>query len=169
MRNERKWKIWQNYNINTEDYEDWLNEKFPDRDEYEKFNLCEDLNYEYLEDERMNLNIPLNSKVICIADIGLWNGRRHGYKMMGTNLNSLLQFMDSCDYAEFFCDNYDVRGRQSHHDGTHFLLYRQLKPTLSEQQLENFLDKLYYGTLKKGDISRYTLSLRPLVAKVYGW
>lgn len=143
----RKWTIWQNYDINTEDYEDWVD----------------------LNDERMNLNIPLNSKIICIADIGLWDGRRHGYKMMGTNLNSLLQFMDSCDYAEFFCDNYDVRGRQSHHDGTHFLLYRQLKPTLSEQQLENFLDKLYYGTLKKGDISRYTLSLRPFVARVYGW
>ena len=39
-----------------------------------------DLNHDYLEDERVNLNIQLPQPIICIADLGRWNGRFSGYK-----------------------------------------------------------------------------------------
>ena len=168
-RKQKEFVIWQNYDINVEDYKEWLDEEFPDADENERYELCIESNDEQLDCERMNLDKILASDIICLADIGLWNGRKCGYKMIGQNLNSVLQFMNDCDYAEFFCDTYNVCSRQSHHDGTHYLTYRQLKPNLSEQQIENFLDKILEGKLTSRDISRCTKSVRPLVAEVYGW
>ena len=41
--------------------------------------MCE-TNADYLSDERVNLNIQLSQPILVIADLGLWNGRRMGYK-----------------------------------------------------------------------------------------
>lgn len=41
------------------------------------------------EDERLNLSCLLDGKIMCIADLGLWNGRRSGYKYLTENLNSI--------------------------------------------------------------------------------
>ena len=37
-------------------------------------------NGEYLDDERMNLDIQLDKPILVIVDLGLWNGRYSGYK-----------------------------------------------------------------------------------------
>lgn len=37
-------------------------------------------NSEYLDDERMNLDIQLDKPILVIVDLGLWNGRYSGYK-----------------------------------------------------------------------------------------
>ena len=128
-----------------------------------------DLHWEYLEDERLNLSIQTDGDIVVIADLGLWNGRRQGYKTIGRNVKDCLSFTDG-DYAEWYVDGYgNLRGTEIHHDGTNEYLYRELKPSLSDQQKENFLDLVYRGKATSDLISRYTRSLGKRVCKVYGW
>ncbi len=39
-----------------------------------------EINGDYLDDERMNLDVQLSQPILVIADLGLWHGRRMGYK-----------------------------------------------------------------------------------------
>lgn len=115
-----------------------------------------------------NLDNELPERVIAIADLGLWSGRRKGYKIMSTNLNSVL---DACggDYLKVYTDRYDVKSEAVHHDGVNYITYRMLKPNLSETQIDNFLNKLASGNFSKKDISRYTTSLKNKINQIYGW
>lgn len=72
--------IWSNENLDLDDWRDDLLEQYPDADEYELYRLMDETNGEYLNDERVNLNIQLSQPILVIADLGLWNGRRQGYK-----------------------------------------------------------------------------------------
>lgn len=123
---------------------------------------------DYDDQRKYNLNKELDGKIIAIANIGLWNGRRSGYKIMGYNLNNILDYF-SCDYIKVYADRYNIHSEASHHDGTHYVTFRMLKPNLSEEQVENFLNKVYNGTHTKQDITRYTKSLVADVKQVYGW
>lgn len=78
--------------------------------------------YNELGDERQNLNKDVNGVIIAFGDLGLWNGRKQGYQILGDNIAEILQ---STQYdAEWYGDGYDIRGRMSHHDGTNYVLYR---------------------------------------------
>lgn len=115
-----------------------------------------------------NLDKELQGRVIAIADLGLWSGRRKSYKIMNSNLNCVL---DACggDYLKVYTDRYDVKSVAVHHDGVNYITYRMLKPNLTEVQIDNFLNKLASGNFDKKDISRYTTSLKSQINKIYGW
>ena len=51
-------------------------------DENELYKWMVETNKDYLSDERANLNIQLSQPIIIIGDIGRWNGRVMGYKMI---------------------------------------------------------------------------------------
>lgn len=153
------------------DYEDWkddLEEQYPDLSENERHMLMYELNSDYLEDERTNLNIRLPEEIICIADLGLWNGRRSGYKVIRSGN------IADCLYSQYeptwYVDQYgNLRCDDVHHDGTNHYLYRMWKSGLSEYQKENFLLKIYEGTVTASDISHYTQRIGNHIGKVYGW
>lgn len=127
-----------------------------------------DMLAEYLEDERANLNVKLGAPIIVIADLGLWNGRRKGYKMINSgNIKDCLY--DDCDYITWYCDRYNFRAVACHHDGVNRYLYRELRENLTFAQRENFLYKLVHNEANERMIRRYTKSIRPEIAKVYGW
>lgn len=115
-----------------------------------------------------NLNKELQGRVIAIANLGLWSGRRTGYKIMNNNLNSVLNACGG-DYLKAYTDRYDVKSVAVHHDGVNYITYRMLKPNLSEVQIDNFLNKLASGDFSKKDISRYTTSLKSQINQIYGW
>lgn len=170
----KKYIIWQNYNIDLEeeDYKDFLKEYYPDvTSEEEKYYIIEELNSQYFEDERVNLNILLDDDIIILADIGLWDGRRRGYKELhSNNIADCLQFAKDCNYGEWFVDSYgNLKSRQTHHDGTHYLLYRAWKKGVTEEQKESVLDGLYNGTISKRTIQRYTEGIGKYIVEVYGW
>lgn len=75
-------------------------------------------NAENLYDERVNLNIQLSQPIIVIGDLGRWNGRVSGYKMIDSgNIKDCL-YSDT-DYTEWYVDKYgDLRADAVHHDGT---------------------------------------------------
>ena len=159
--------IWQNIDIDIKDYEDFLQDEYPDIiDDYDKHQLCCELNDEYLDDERINLDIQLDNSIIVIADLGLWNGRRCGYKIIDSgNIKDILHD-NNCDYCKWYADRYNIRFTGHHHDGTNHYVYREVKDM---DKIDILTDKLYNGTATQADITRYTRSIRKHVADVYGW
>lgn len=169
MRTEQKHIIWQNQDIDVEDYREWLDEFYPDTDEYDQWSLCADVNNYYLDDERLNLGtVYLPEDIIAIGDLGLWNGRVTGYKEIGGDLADCLY--SDCEYCEWYVDEYgNFRCRESHHDGTNYILYRMWRPGISEEQKDNFCEKCYLGTATQRDIYRYTVRSGDYIGQVYGW
>ena len=87
----KKYIIWSNRDLKLEDWKDCLEDWKPEiTDENEQWMLVNMWNDEYLEDERANLNINLHAGILAIADLGLWDGRKIGYKEMGTNISNCL-------------------------------------------------------------------------------
>lgn len=170
--------IWSNYDLNLEDWIDGIKERldecrvdYSDWDEHKFYEEMVELNDLYFEDERVNLNIPTEGRIIEIADIGLWNVRRMGYNFLDEhNIRACLNFKNSCEYGEWWVDSYNnLRSKQTHHDGTHYILYREVKPEISSDQLDNFWWKLYHGTATSKDITKYTRAIGKQVRNVYGW
>ena len=162
--------IWSNIGIDIKDWADFLQEEYPDvTDPDKQYELCCEMNDNYLDDERMNLNVTLPHAIICIADMGLWNGRHMGYHMIEScNIADCL-YDPECDYCTWYVDRYnDLCFSGAHHDGTNRYLYRELRD-LSDKQMKNFIDKLHTGRLTRRDIRRYTTSVGIHVNKVYGW
>lgn len=161
--------IWSNVHLNYADWKDSLEEEYPDRTEQERELLMYELNDEYLEDERANLNISLGMPIIVIGDLGFWYGRRHGYKVIGTgNISDCLY--DDCDYLTWYVDGVgDLNCDASHHDGTNHYLYRVFRDGTTPRQMSNLEQKICRGTATWKDITRVTTKVGPTIAKVYGW
>lgn len=161
--------IWSNYDLDYDDWKDDLEAEHPDLSERERIDLMYQINSDYLDDERINLNITLSRPILVIADLGLWYGRRQGYKEIESgNIRDCLY--DDNDYVTWFVDkNGDFRCDSIHHDGTNHYLYRTYKDGVSEEQIENLKWKLYHGQATRKDITRITRRLGDEIGKVYGW
>ena len=110
--------------------------------------------------------VPL---ILVIGDLGLWFGRRSGYKEIPSgNIRDCL-FSDT-DYTTWYVDKLgDLRCDAVHHDGTNHYLYRAFKPGVTEAQMDRLKDKIYNGTATRSDITRLTMRLGDEIGKVYGW
>lgn len=161
--------IWSNINLDFEDWKDDLKAEYPDYDDNQlEVEMCE-TNACYLEDERVNLDIQLSQPILVIADLGRWNGRFSGYKVIESgNIKDCL-YSDT-DYSEWYVDkNGDLRCKAIHHDGTNYYLYRVFKDNVSNEQMENLKYKIYEGRATRSDITRLTKRLGDDIARVYGW
>lgn len=144
------------------------------REEYSKsltdekiYDECYFINATWFDDEKAELKRVSEGVVLAIADLGGWNGRCSGYK----ELKSLEEVIySSCDYERLYVDsNGDLRKDESHHDGSNSILYRYWKEGLTEQQKENFLNKIYCGECTQKDITRYTRKAGVGIADAFGW
>ena len=132
--------------------------------------LAAEYNAEDLEDERANLNIEVGDEIIIIADLGLWHGRHMGYRLTHkTNIKDIFDTTSGEEQTFFVDDRGDLMCRDCHHDGTNIYTYRAWKPGISEEQKENFLEKVCRGIATRKDITRYTRKIGTYVADVYGW
>lgn len=131
------------------------------------YDECYFMEQTWFEDEQYELKRVSEGPVLAIADLGLWNGRRQGYK----ELKSLEDVMySSCDYEKVYVDsNGDLRKEETHHDGSNTILYRYWKDGLTDVQRENFLDKLYNGKATQRDVTRYTRKAGLEIANAFGW
>lgn len=150
-------KIWSS-EVNIEEYKDFLDDCYPEADEYDKYNIVSELNKEYLDDERMNLGIDVGSPIIEVADLGFWNGRRQGYHLITSGLLSDIFNFHGCDDATFFIEDGELRSTLYHHDGHHNIVYRKVKNMKKFHKVS--LDEF---------VRKYTESLADVVKKVYGW
>ena len=163
--------IWSNYDLNYEDWRDDLEAEYPDLSEDERIALMYEINGEYLDDERTNLNVQLSQPILVIGDLGLWHGRRMGYKEINSgNIRDCLYTERDIDYARWYVDQLgDFRCDAFHHDGTNHYLYRTYKDGVSETQIDLLKEKLYRGIATRADITRITRRLGDDIAKVYGF
>lgn len=169
----KKYIIWTNCD-DIEDYMDGARETAEinnmELDEDGLRDLAYEIRNDYLDDERLNLNIDAGADIVCIASLGLWNGRRTGYKRMNTgNIGECLYFNDG-DYGEFFVDeDGEFCGIEHHHDGTNYYTFRAIPYGADEDEIEDALYELAFGS---GDASRIKALTEPLgrnIAEVYGW
>jgi hypothetical protein len=164
-----RYTVWSNIDLDAEDWRDELQTEYPDISEDELYQMMYESNDEYLIDERANLNIQLSQPIIVIGDLGRWNGRVMGYKMIDSgNIGDCL-YSDT-EMTEWYVDKYgDLRADAIHHDGTNHYLYRAFKDNVSDEQIEKLQDKIYFGKATRADITRVTKRLGDEIGKVYGW
>lgn len=161
----KKHTIWSS-EINLEEWADFLEEEYPGvTDEGEQYDLVFRLNNEYLYDERANLHRNANGRILVIADLGLWDGRCKGYKILSENIADIL-YNSSCDDMEWYSDGKNIKATGRHHDGTNYYLYRVIK---EDRNIDALLTAIRKGTMSNHQLGYYTESLYPYVAKIYGW
>ncbi len=162
--------IWSNMNLNVDDWRDAYAEfceinKIEPGDEYDIYNWMEETNALYLDDERANLNKQLDGDILIIGDLGLWNGRKNGYKIARANLNAIFDIGD--DLMEFYAGGREIRATGCHHDGRNYYLFRAARPG---RDLDKLLNALYCGEyISPQKLNYYTRSIYSDVARVYGW
>ena len=141
---EQKHLIWSNYALNFEDWRDDLEADYPDLSEEKRIALMYEINSDYLDDERANLNIQLDQPILIIGDLGLWTGRHIGYKEIESgNIRDCLYSDRDIEYSTWFVDKLgDLRCEAIHHDGTNHLLYRTYKPGVRESQIDLLKEKM---------------------------
>ena len=161
--------IWSNYDLDYEDWRDDLEAEYPELTEDQRIALMYEINGDYLDDERVNLNIQLSQPILVIGDLGLWYGRRCGYKEIESgNIRDCL-YADT-DYSTWYVDKLgDLRCDAIHHDGTDHYLYRAYKDGVRESQIDLLKDKLYRGIATRADVTRITRRLGDDIARVYGF
>jgi len=158
--NKQKRVIWSN-----NDYDEWaeaMADEITDEEitpEYYAF--CRETD---LDDERANLNVDVDGYIVAFASLGLWNGNFNGGKVIGTNVSEILSSED--DYITWYCDPYNVKCDTIHHDGKNHILYRVVD---SKDKAELLVNKIAYEEMSEEQFRRATKSLRPYVAKVYGF
>ena len=169
----KKHIIWSNMNLDIEDWRDDYQEYLEENGLDERHNNDDDLykwmydiNAEYLYDERANLNEVVNGRILVIGNIGRWDGRVSGYKIIDSgNIKDILY--SECDYVEWYGDGDNIRSVGIHHDGRNYSEYRVIR---EDRNIENLLDDIYDGKeISRSKLNYYTRSLYPYVAKVYGW
>ena len=160
--------IWSNV-YHEPEWDSEMESLFPDTTEPEQIKILCDLQYDELDIERMNLDIQLGMPIIVIADLGLWDGRKKGYKVIGTgNVSDCLY--DDCDYITWYVDEeHELRCDASHHDGTNHYLYRVFRKGTTDDQMEELEMKIYSGMATQEDIDSVTASIGTKIEKVYGW
>jgi hypothetical protein len=160
--------IWTN-----DDYDEWercMKIDYPDGvdEDGEEIDLSEERYYEdcnqYLYDERANLDVEVDGVIVAFGVLGLWDGNHNAACTFGNKVKNILK--SECDYLDWYCDRYNVRCRASHHDGTNHYLYRVAK---DREQAKRLVDAIAYEGMTEEQFRKSTKSLRPYVAKVYGW
>lgn len=178
LQDNKKHIIWSDLDLDLDDWRDAYAEFLEDNgldgdpdDEYAIYQYMIETNSMYLDDERMNLDIEVSQPIIAIANLGLWNGRFSGYKELNSrNIRDCLNGFNSCEYHSWYVDeDGDLRCKAIHHDGINYILYRAYRDDVSEEQIEDFLSKIYDGEATEDDINAITRKLGEEVAKIYGW
>ena len=106
---------------------------------------------------------------MVIGDLGLWYGRRTGYKEIESgNIRDCL-YSDT-DYTTWYVDkDGEFRCDATHHDGTNHYRYRTYRDGVTDEQIEDLKEKLYCGEATEKDIEKVTRRLGDEIGSVYGW
>ncbi|WP_368336976.1 hypothetical protein [Parabacteroides merdae] len=133
--------------------------------------MAEDEKEIWLGDEKENLNVATKGRIICLAQLGLWDGTKPAVRLLGNNLNHIFAVGSAgfenevCFYAD--SDTKEVMCSQAHHDGTNVITFREIKPGIKD--ITPFIEKYISGKTTDNDVNKYTRSIYLNVANIYGW
>ena len=158
------------------DDETWKNEYiaeyYPEylEDEDKLMDLAIQLNNDYLDDEKVNLDYPCI--LIAIGEVGLWHGYYSGYQI-GENLNECFRMSGvNGDYScRIYVEGQTLKGDFAHHDcpmgyTLNFYIIER-KP-----ENDNFIERLYnddVDAITPSMVKRYLRSAGRKVKEVYGF
>ena len=71
---EERHVIWSNYGLDYEDWRDDLEAEYPDLSEDERISLMYEINGDYLDDERANLNVQLSQPILVVGKLSVFFG-----------------------------------------------------------------------------------------------
>ena len=161
-----------NSRFNQEDFELLIKDYMEYNDDVEYLTEDQKLDIYYKEldlwfdAEQCNLDVELNNNIIAITDVGRWNGRSSGYKVLNNNLSSIMNSF-GCDDFKIYVENKNVYFEGWHHDGYNSILFREVK---NPDNIDKFLDKIYEGeTITNSMLNYYTRSIYKDVKNVYGF
>lgn len=161
--------IWSNECLEWEDWVEVFEEDYSDASDDKKFELMNEVNNEYLEEERYLMYRDVGAPILVIADLGLWDGRHPGYKIIESGC------LKDCMYSELDGVTWYVDGKGDfrmdghHHDGHNYYLYRKFKDGISEDVKDEFLEKILKRTMTDEDLNRVTERLGDILEKLYGF
>ena len=99
-------------------------------DENKCYEYASELVSDYYNDLQMEIETYENSHgedtYIIIADIGRWNGRYHGGKVIKGLFNTFSNIFGNEDDAEFYQENGVLKARTSNHDATSYYTIHKL-------------------------------------------
>lgn len=148
-----------------EEYPEEYEEEYPDDSIIYDY-ITDNINFNYEDEYSYNLNVLLPNDIIAIADIGRWDGRRKGYKILSNNLHDVLSYL-GLDEIHVYSDGHNIRMDGYHHDGDTHVLFRLVRDGID---IEKFTDKIYNReVITNGMLNYYTKSLVPYVNNIYGW
>ena len=148
---------------------EWLSESYPEVEQTEEEVTQEiyDNIGRWYEGETYNLDKELDGRILAIANIGKWNGRVSGYKVLGNNLNEVLTTEIGCDEKRVYCDRYNVKAEGYHHDGRNYVEFREIR---EDKNIDNLLDKIYMNKpISRSELNYYTKPLGKYVKAIYGF
>lgn len=126
-----------------------------------------ELNFEYLEDEKVNLNIKTQGEIIAIGDDDT-------YEYLGNNIKSVVAFVhnkvtEGCNIS--LCvknQSYGEIELQADTDCTSYA-FREMRADLTDKERSNFEQEIIQGTIKASDYAKYSTSLGQSVCDIYGF
>jgi len=161
--------IWSNINVDVDDYKEEILSEHPKYSKDEIIDAAYQINNDSLDDERCNLDKTLSGMIIVIGDLGLWDGRRKGYKMIPSNNIKDCLYQEN-DYCKFFVDkDGEFKAEGIHHDGTNYYTYRVFKKDATEEQIGDLKEKIYYNKCTQEDLDKVTDKIGPFIAEIYGF
>lgn len=151
------------------DYKEFEGDEiFEELTENEKWDYCCETKRIWLEDETENLDKIIPGIPVIIADLGLWDGRRRGYRTESCTkfIGEMLQEISyNHDDFEWYCADGDLKVAGYHHDGTNYFTLRYIPAAEKQEIIEKILD----GDISMKEMLQHTKSLEPVVNEVYGW
>lgn len=124
---------------------------------YNEINECNRIAFKDDRFEFSTRDKHIEGTVIAIANVGRWNGRKDGIKVL-QRFEDIMDFMTRYDNFKIYIDRYNIKGIGHHHDGTDYLTFREMHPRYFREDIEDIF--ISYD----GDVERFvkncTRSLR---------
>lgn len=160
-----------NYKLTEEEWKEIAEEKGYDlRDDARKYEFENELykdNFFYTE--HLLGQLDETEDIVVIADLGLWNGRKVGYKELSNRATDVLNGINYYGDQEIYLnEKNEVEAIDPHHDGTNYYRFRVWRAGTSQTSKDKFLNLIYNQEVTEEDIKKYTKALR-IPKKLYKW
>lgn len=159
--------IWTNEGLEWEDWADDFEKEYLDISDEKKFELMNELNNDCLEEVRHTMDVYVGSPIIIIADLGLWDGRHGGYKIIESGYLRDCMYSDLDGVTWYVDGRGDLRMEGCHHDGRNYYLYRKLREDIGSVEVEEFLSKILNRTMTEEDLEKVTERLGDILENVF--
>jgi hypothetical protein len=168
MKDNKKLMIWSDQC--DEKWEEEYKAEHPEASDEEVMRAFADECSVSFDDEKLNLNIPIERDVLVIKTLNRWDGQTIWCSRISrATIGDLLErFMDGNSfYVE--SDTGDMVGEAYHHDGTNYYRFREISADALHDDIADLVYKIEEGEDYAEDLAKLTKSFGGRIAKVYGW